>query len=259
MNNMIGGKTISRKVLLSALLLSGSFSFSKGTPKALLMPQSTAAEQMPTVTITQQEEAPLRFISTWVASKDPKHFRLVAQVQNSSAKNIRAYAVISQTATSTNQNGNLHFMNLTQNSGVWRPTEIRALEFGDTQESEITSIRLSVDFIEFTDGATWGPDTQNSRDMLAGQRDGAKLERLRLDELLQNKGRDVVIDDSELADSGKAESELKGVHSVQWLVGFRSGVNAVHRHVKEACGPRDSDAIKAALNKKFDTSEEEQK
>jgi hypothetical protein len=210
--------------------------------------------------VTVQEGAPLQIISTWVESNKPQNFKLVAQVQNQSVKGIRAYAINSQTATDKQQNGNLQFLNLTQQSAIWQPTEVRTIEVRDNSlETQIISVRLILDFVEFNDGATWGPDTQNSRDMLAGQREGAKLERNRLRQLMEKKGRDALIGDLQTTDESKVESLIKESHSAQWLNGWRSGVSSVHRSVGVAIASGDKEKIRGELSKRFDTSQEDQR
>ena len=45
-------------------------------------------------------------------------------------------------------------------------------------------LELSLDFVEFEDGTTWGPDTFKSAEQLVAQRVGAKLEQTRLLQVL---------------------------------------------------------------------------
>jgi hypothetical protein len=43
---------------------------------------------------------------------------------------------------------------------------------------------------------------------------------------------------------------------VKWQEGFRYGVSAVRRRIREAAASRNQDRIKAELSKPFDTAEE---
>jgi hypothetical protein len=186
-------------------------------------------------------------------------FKLAAQVQNQSGKGIRAYAINSQTAGGKQQNGYSQFMNLMQHSAIWQPTEIRTIEVSDPQEGPINTVRLAVDFVEFNDGTTWGPDAENSRDRLAGQREGAKLERQRLSQLLQVKGREALRSDLQTSDVKRVESLSKGNHTTQWVAGFRTGVNLMDRRLTLALASGGEENIIAELGKHFDTSEEDPK
>jgi hypothetical protein len=249
---------VSRKVLIAALLVAGSFWFNKPTTRAILTNGEIARDQQsPTIVVTPQEGTPLQVLSTWIQSIKAQDFRIVAQYQNQSGKEIRAYAIKSQIATSKLQNGHCQFVNLTQRSAIWRPTEIRAVEFTDSEEDQINSIRLTVDFVEFTDGTIWGSDSENSRDLLAGQREGAKLERQRLRQLIQTKGEDALVSDIQARDGKHTQSALSENHSTQWLEGFRNGVASIRRRLNGAIALNNKDQIKAELNRAFDTSEED--
>ena len=247
---------LSRRVLITALLVAGSFWISRDTTRAILKNvEVTDSQQSPTIIVTPQEGAPLQVLSTWIESSKPKDFRFVAQFQNQSGKGIRAYGIASETATSKQRNGHLQFMNL--RSSIWQATEIRTVEFADSQEDQINSLRLTVDFVEFTDGATWGPDSGNSRDMLAGQREGAKLERQRLRRLLQAKGQEALV--SDVQTSGSKGEPSKENHSAQWAEGYLSGVASVRRRLAQALASGNKEQIKAELSKPFDSSEEDHK
>ena len=179
------------------------------------------------VFVTPQEGAPLQLISTWIDSSKAQSFRLVAQFQNQSAKAIRVYAFKSQTATIKLQNSHVQFMNLTQRSAIWQPSEMRTVEFADSQEEEVKTVRLTLDFVEFSDGSTWGPDSENSRDMLAGQREGAKLERQRQSQIMRAKGQQGLISDAQVPDRGVERAGSN--RSAQWLEGFRQGQASMYR------------------------------
>ncbi len=249
-----------RRLMILIFLVAGLVWFSKDPTRALLMTRkATDRQQSVRVIITPQDGTPLRIISTSVASSTPKNFRLLAQIQNQSLKAIRAYAINSQFATTKQQNGSSEFMNLTQRSSIWQPTEIKTVEFGDSQQDQITGVRLTVDFVEFVDGTEWGPDSQNSRDLLAGQRHGARLERQRLRELMETKGQDALARDIQMNDEDKRATAVADSHSVQWQEGFRHGVVSVRRRLRQVIASGNEERIKAELTKPFDTSEEDRK
>lgn len=181
------------KGLTLVILVGGLFLFSQKSIEKLA---SSNAQQgpagSPVISIAPQEESPLRIISTSVESAEAQAFKLRLNVQNQSSNKIRAYAVAFETVTNEIQNARAEFLNLTQPSTIWQPTEIRAIELKDNQNEPLVRITLAIDFVEFSDGSTWGPDLHNSRDILMGQRAGAKLERQRLRQLLKSKGQAAV-------------------------------------------------------------------
>jgi hypothetical protein len=247
---------LARKVMIAALLVAGSFWFAKQPTRAFRMSQEVRlGDQTPNIIITSPQ-APLQILSTWIANAKPQDFRLVLQVQNQSGKGIRAFAINSHVATSKRQNGHSQFQNLTQRTAVWQPTEIRSIEVSDSLDDQIRSIRLTVDFVEFTDGSTWGPDSENSRDLLSGEREGAKFEKQRLRKLMETKGLKALTSDAEMGDGNKSEPAAENGHSVKWQEGFRYGVNAIRRRLKNTIASGNKEQIKAELSRPFDTAEE---
>jgi hypothetical protein len=248
---------LSRKVMITALLVAGTFWFAKHPTGAFMMTQEREGGNRSLAIVITSTAAPLQILSSWVESATPQNFRLVLQVQNQSGKGIRAYAITSRTATSKRQNGNSQFMNITQRSSVWQPTEIRSIEVNDSLDDQIRSVKLTIDFIEFTDGTTWGPDSENSRDLLAGQREAAKFEKQRLRKLMETKGPEALAVDAQAIDGSRVESAIESGHSVKWEEGFRQGVNAVRRRLRNAIASGSKEQIKAELSRPFDTAEGE--
>jgi len=180
-------------------------------------------------------------------------------IQNQSLKAIRAYALTSETASDKNQNGSTDFQNLTQQSSIWQPTSIKVNEVSDTRDEPIVSVRLTIDFVEFTDGSIWGPDTHHSSDILIGQREGARIERERIRQLLRSKGTKALVDDIQGPDFSIAETPAGKNHSEYWLEGFRSGVSSIRRRLKQLYPSSDVKQVELELSKPFDTSEDSQK
>ena len=249
-----------RKVMILALLVSGTFWFSRGAIGRLMTSESTNVQQSPTIILTPQKDSPLQILSTWMATETPQNFRLMAQVQNQGGQAIRAYAINSEIASTKQQNGHSQFLNFTQRSAFWRPAEIKTVEVADSQDEAIKTVRLTIDFVELADGSTWGPDSSNSRDLLAGQREGAKLARQRLRQLMQSKGEDAVTLEIQKNDAEQTvDAEIARNHSAKWIEGFRNGAAATRRRLSNALASRDKERIKAELDRPFDTFEEEHK
>jgi hypothetical protein len=249
-----------RKVMILGLLVAGTFWFSRGAIGRLMPGESSNIQQSPTIILTPQEDSPLQILSTWVATDTPQNFRLMVQVQNQGGQAIRAYAINSQTASAKHQNGSTEFLNLTQRSAFWQPTEIKTVEVADSQDEPIKSVRLTIDFVEFADGSTWGPDSANSRDFLAGQREGAKLARQRLRQLMQNKGVEALTLEVQKGDAEQTvDPDIARNHSPQWVEGFRYGAASTHRRLANAIASKDKERIKAELDRPFDTFEEKHK
>ncbi len=60
------------------------------------------------------------------------------------------------------------------------------------QNISVADVKISVDYIFFDDGSTWGPDIARQSVRIAGMREGALMERDRLRKLLKRAGIDAV-------------------------------------------------------------------
>jgi hypothetical protein len=256
MSNDDRSKLTLKGVTLLVLILC-LFFFSRDSTKALLAPVQEQ-KSSPTISISKQDDSPLRVISTEVVSAEKQNFRIRAIVQNQSSKEIRAYAIASDVMTSKTQSGHVQFMNLTQPGEIWQPSQIKTIEVNDASDEPIINVKLTIDFVEHSDGTTYGPDTHKSSDILAGQRAGARGELQRLRQLLKDKGQQVVMDDVHKPVSSDLKSPGGATHSSQWLEGFRSGVSAVRGRIKRA-GQLSSIKASSELDKPFDTALENPK
>lgn len=252
-----GMKRIALKCLTLALLVLCLFVFSKDSTKRLLASAPPTA-QMPDVFIENQQNGPLRIISTYIESANPKDFRLNLTATNQSVKAIRAYAIISDHTTESNQSRHVEFANLTKPSAIIQPGQAASIAINDNQEAPIIRIRLAVDFIEFADGTTWGADQQNSRDRLAGQREGAKMEKQRLRALLKSKGRSTVVASLKVLPSINYESVQGANYSREWLEGYGSGVGSIRSRLNKAIQMGGVSQLEHELDKPFDLAEESQ-
>lgn len=254
----IGVRKLMLKCFTLLTLLFCLFFFSKDSTKSLMAStqEGRAHQSAPTVSVSPQADSPLRIIATEVMSAELQNFRLSATVQNQSNKAIRAYAISTEAVTNKGQVGSTDFLNLTQRSGIWQPTEIRTIEVKKNQTEFLVSVKLTVDFVEFSDGTSWGTDTYKSRDILAGQRAGARLERQRLRDLLKSQGRAALVNDLKTSASGAMEALAGRNKSSEWLIGFRNGVSAVRRRLERTLQSNGAVKIEIELDKPFDTSEE---
>jgi len=202
--------------------------------------------EMPVVTRIEQRDTPLRIVNTFVETRGQDQVVIRVMLQNQSSKKIRAMVVAAD--------GRTEFLNLSGAASVLLPTQIRTLDMSYVLEGLPKRVNISVDFVEFDDGTTWGTDNSNSRDRLAGQREGAKAERQRLKILLKSKGSVALSDLPEGHDDAESPPAAAG-HSETWLHGYRGGVSAMRHRVRQALQAGNPKQAEAELNKPFDTSE----
>ena|SRR2546423_1521466 len=249
-------KKLALKCFALALLVFALFIFTKNATIASLTSTQERAK-LSTVSIAPQDDAPLRIINTFIES-EPGLLRLRVMAQNQSRKRIRAYAIVADGGAGSR----VDFANLTSPTSIFQPTQIQTFDIAYS-ENQVNgppnSVRLSVDFVEFDDGSTWGLDVHKSRDTLAGQREGAKAEKKRLRELLKSKGPSAVFDAirAEVTDDPEVATTTK--HSEEWLQGYRNGIGAIRHRLRQNLQTNDPARIELELARPFDTSEEQPK
>jgi|SRR5215204_376392 len=224
-------------LLLTKDLTRASLSYLQSRPK------------LPAAYVAPQTDAPLRITHTFVESVGL--IRLKVMAQNQSGKKIRAYAIVADAGSHSQVN----FANLTTSAAALRPTQIKTFDFAYGENEPPESVTLSVDFVEFDDGSTWGTDTHNSRDMLAGQREGAKAERSRLRELLKSGGVSAVFD--AVSEDVPERPELKSPtkRSEAWLTGYRNGIGGIRHRLRQNLQSSDPARAEVELARPFDSSE----
>jgi hypothetical protein len=228
--------------------------FSKDSTKTLLAsPQAPQDSTLPVISIAPQDNPPLRILSGAAESFGEQQFRVQVIMQNQSNKVVRCYALIVENL----DNGVMRteFVNLNGSRAGLQPTQVvpDSLIFTDHAER----LRLAIDFVEFSDGATWGPDTRNSRDKLDGMRVGARIEKQRLISLLKANGPTAVFD---YIATGEATSDLEAAkatnRSDEWRQGFRSGAGAIRNRFSRFARSSTPSQIELQLKRPFDSSED---
>jgi hypothetical protein len=162
-----------------------------------LTPAFAFFEPQPDIQIYPQPDSPLQLsnpLPKWRISiyKDEKVDMLTLNfvIKNVGQKNIRAYAIRYFTGDfKTDTGGTLFSYSISpngvltvnkQNNGVWG-------EFSFNPQ-EIQNLKLAVDFVEFTDGTTWGMDISKSAEQFAGVKAGTKVGREYLQKISRQDG-----------------------------------------------------------------------
>jgi len=125
-----------------------------------------------------------------------------------------------------------------------QPGQSQWTSYGDTTYSEpVREIMLSVDFVEFADSTTWGPDTTRSSQRLAGMRDGMSFERNRLLTILNDDGIAKLISDLD------AELDINPPpgNSSQWSEGFRTGAVQYRARLRRTRSQSGTPALESIL------------
>ena len=198
------------------------------------------------VSVRAQAGAPLR-ISSVVDNSDDAETPLVEfVVENVGAQPIHAFWISYDTVA--------HGFNVTLGMGINPPGPELILPPGKRRALAISNgdrekVVLSVDFVEFADGSTWGADTARYAESLAGERAGARAEAERLVKLLKTGGLQAVKEAAaEKVDYPDLTPETRRE------VSFLMGVRATRGRVLQASEKGGLPAVESALRQPYDMS-----
>ena len=195
----------------------------------------------PKVSVEQQRDAPLRITSIKSDSATVYTPQLELTVLNTSTKPITAYAIRYDITSGQSTSGGVEMSIAALPRSILQPDQSTQADIGGGEHhyDAIDKIVVSVDFVEFTDGSTWGPDNYKSAEKLAGHRAGARVATRHLLKLLKAKG--------SIAVMNEVESEAIDIltpqgHSPEWADGFRFGIGYIQGRLKQV--PKGSDTVK---------------
>lgn len=208
-----------------------------GAPRTERRIPNSATNQAPpnklVLVRVRQPGAPLivvRVVSS--DSGDPLMPTIRCTIKNTSTKAIMNFAVkheaVFQRRTGT-VSGSVTYNN-TEEQNAMPPGDIREMEIYGVHYGEMPqSVSVSVDFVEFTDGSRWGPDTLKNGEAIDGARAGMKAEAAALMAVLATKG---VAGVMQVLESIQPEPDDSLPRSPEWLNGFRGGVGWIRWRVR---------------------------
>lgn len=198
---------------------------------------ATVRTQSANVKAAQQAGAPIVVKVTSITPSDHKTPVFTYEVMNISLMSVKAYAIRHDTTIgSTLTSGASHFYALEQYAFL-HPNFSHSKQFGSsTYGGDVEKVVLSVDYVEFEDGTTWGRDEFKTSERLAGQHTGHQSVVENLRETLETKGKRGLLSAlvTEVDDLQPPQSK-----SQQWKEGFRVGLKIARarlRHAQESGG-----------------------
>ena len=180
------------------------------------------------VSIRPQSDSPLRVSFVGESPEELKTPHVLLAVENVSAKPISVYSIGCKLTVWGEE--------VTPGVGATSVAPVSVLNPGDRRSvgvpnPERNPVHVWVDFVEFTDGTTWGPDATKYSEHLAGRRAGARAEADRLRELLRAGGGQAFADALE---STAAGLKHPAGGSKQWEDGFSVGAMLKRGQVRRA-------------------------
>lgn len=203
-------------ILLTFSLIHVSFGQTKKDDFSFQQPIKTA--------VMEQKDSPLRIIVVSVDSSPVSYQDIVFSLQNVTDKPVRAYTLI---GNGKKGSGKIITNYSVANRFLAGESVIKNL---DIERSEITDgevILLSVDYVEFEDGSSWGSDSTGNSKLIAGQREGTKAAISQLKNLSRNQNTNNL---TEFLSRDMQEIVVEIPNTDQseiWKRGFRLGYKSV--------------------------------
>lgn len=234
------------KTLLAAAMVIGAVVTFVLTAQELI---AAGRKQAVNVEVQNQPGVPLSITSLNVTSSDATKPVFTYEVINTNDQPISAYAIRHDVIIGTAQTSGVTFTSRWSVNSLLYPQTGSAEEFGSTTYgATVSKVILSVDFVEFADGSTWGADAFKMSEKLAGKRVGgeAALEMLR--------GKSEMHGLTAVADAIEEEISLASEQdkSELWREGFAEGVKIVRLRLQHAKSKGGLPALKSELLLPFD-------
>lgn len=216
--------------------------------------ESTQPEAAIQVIVKRQKKSPLLIKKSNINAADSFRPQVDFLIENRSSNPISAYAVgyVVSYGDSTAAGVTLTVVGKPEN--ILQPSQSRSetVDGMPTTAKRVERITLIVDFVEFEDGSSWGPDTHQSAERLSGHRAGQRAASEYYLKLLQLRGSSSVI---QAYKSGLENILPPQGHSQKWEDGFRSGTNTVRARLQHAVKVGTSEEIRTELQRMSDLPE----
>ncbi|MEN3334767.1 MAG: hypothetical protein V7641_4132 [Blastocatellia bacterium] len=186
---------------------------------------------------------------------DPQDPEVELVISNTTDKPVNAYAIRYDIVSNGQlRPGGVELNNISAVQFLLQPKQMRTADIGGVHYSmPIEQIIVSIDFVEYTDGTTWGVDTYSSGEVLAGLRAGAQTATRYLHRLLTEQGAASFAGGLERA---AGDVSIPVGHSSKWQEGFQRGVAFITERAKHEIGNSSPAEIERALSLPIDALDE---
>lgn len=185
---------------------------------------SGALTQSSKLTVENRQDSPLQISSFQIdLTYSETSSDVTLMLTSSSLKPVRAFTI----ASSVGQEKTSAVLITTDtDEQMWHFNEIKPIKIRKSHDEIQNGVKLSIDFIEFSDGSTWGPDSFNSADDLAGEDVGLRSSVQSLSEISKTKGLNALTNNVDIpTPPGK---------SLSWQRGFQRGTRTVSERLNRA-------------------------
>lgn len=207
----------------------------------------------PRVVIQSQPNASITIESASVNIADPNTPSISIKLVNTGKSLIGAFTIQCDTSFGESKLTTWSLNNIRSYEKAFRLQETRTITISDATYSQPPQyIELSVDFIEFVDGARWGADNYKSGERLNGFRAGVHAESKYILGKINAQGLNTTIQNIQ---SNSSAIEYPTQVSSEYLEGFRMGIETVHSSILNMKSKNKLDEVVNDLQRPVDLSD----
>jgi hypothetical protein len=162
---------------------------------------------------------------------DPQDPEVSLVISNMTDKPVSAYAIKYEIVLNGQlRPGGVELSYISAVRSLFQPKQTQTSDInGVHYSSPIEQIIVSIDFVEFTDGTTWGVDTYSSSEVLAGMRAGALAATKYLHRLLTAQG---AASFAATLERTADNISIPAGYASKWQEGFQRGVASITERAK---------------------------
>lgn len=233
MGQAVHQKLIVRVVALAAVTFSLILVLRQGDQVGLGMAQSMPVfePQAPIIVARNEPGTPLVISAERQLAKTEQTPEIAFNVTNVTKKTITAFAIKLEVVSGSRTVNTVALHNLELSATDLAPN--RSLSNFDTYEnlsSEQHRVSLAVDYVQFSDGQSWGPDSAKSAERIAGQRTAIETITTRLAGIISETNANDLANVLESI----ANTEPPPQHSDEWNHAFRAATRSLAERLKRA-------------------------
>jgi hypothetical protein len=255
----LNNRTLWLKFFTLTILIACLIFFLNSKTQALL---GATQSQAIVVSADSQPDAPLHISSIEVsvsrpniADPDFEQAKVTAVITNVGSMPVSAFAISHGSANTSNKSG-VMFLNIMSLNEALQPGQSKTYHIVSLPLKPVADgLNLAVDYTEFTDGTTWGPDKFNVAQKLAGQRAGARAAKAHFRGLLKKGGPTAVMyslgEDNTTTDE---DISIPRGNSRDWEDGFHTGYKVSRNRLRSAQTKGEAE-FETELQKPYDASE----